>query len=258
MKSDIKMWFYYVLAFLGILGVLDTALVSLFTGTNVGTLFPGVVGSIIIIYVYIKLGVRKGKPVVKSPLVRKLICILVTLSILSFVFIEALIVYGSSSQEYAEADYLIILGAGLRSGEITLTLQERLLKGIEYMEKYPDSKAIVSGGLGFGETVTEAEAMEKYLISGGIEAGRIVREDKATSTMENFMFSKEILQRSGKTDDDRIVVITNDFHMFRSKMLARRNGFEPYGITCSTPVSVRANCYIREYFALIKSFLVDR
>lgn len=258
MISNIKLRFYYILMLLGVLGVLDAVLASIYTGINVGTLFPGIVGGIIILYVYIKLWIRMGKPVIQNSLVRKLVCILVILSILSFVFIEALIVYGSSSQEDVEVDYLIILGAGLHGGNITLTLQERLQKGIEYLGKHPDTKVIVTGGQGFGESITEAEAMEGYLVSKGIESQRIVKEDKATSTMENFVFSKKILQQVMKMDENRIVVITNDFHMLRSKLLARRVGFEPYGITCSTPISVRANCYIREYFALIKSYLVDR
>ena len=258
MDEKLKKWLYYILMLIGVLGVLDTALASMYTGINVGTLFPGAAGSIIIIYVYIKLWVRKGQPAIQNPAIRKLVCVFVILGIMSVVFLEALISYNSSSQEDIEAEYLIILGAGLHGSEITLTLQERLIKGIEYLEKHPDAKVIVTGGLGFGETVTEAEAMERYLLSKGIAAGRIVKEDKATSTMENFVFSKEILQKTGGKDITRIVVITSDFHMLRAKLLARRVGFEPYGITCITPVSVRVNSHIREYFALIKSFLVDR
>jgi len=69
---------------------------------------------------------------------------------------------------------------------------------------------------------------------------------------------KEILQEVKGKDTNRIVVITNDFHKFRAELLAKRVGFESYGISCSTPVSVKVNCYIREFFALIKSFLMDR
>jgi uncharacterized SAM-binding protein YcdF (DUF218 family) len=76
--------------------------------------------------------------------------------------------------------------------------------------------------------------------------------------MENFIFSRRILEKGGALKDNRLVIVTNDFHMYMSKLLARRNGFEPYGISCSTPLYIRANCYIREYFALIKSFLFDR
>ncbi|MEA4847962.1 MAG: YdcF family protein [Clostridiaceae bacterium] len=249
---------YYILMLIGALGVLDTVLVSIYTGINVGTLAPGAAGVIIIVYVYIRLWVRKGRPVLQDPRARRLVCALAVTGILSFAFVQALIIYSGSSQEDEEVGYLIILGAGLHNNEVSLTLQERLLKGIEYLERHPDAKVIVSGGKGSGETVTEAEAMEEYLVSKDIAADRIVKEDKATSTMENFVFSREILERSEEENIARIVVITSDFHMYRAKLLARRAGFEPYGITCSTPISVRVNCHIREYFALIKSLLVDR
>lgn len=257
MKDNFRIRLYYILMLIGVLGVLDAVLASLYTGINVGTLFPGVAGGIIIIYVYIKVWVRKGQHVIQNSIVRKLVCTLVALGIISFVFVEVLISYNGYSQEDVDVSYMIILGAGLHGGEIPLTLQERLLKGVEYLERHPDTKVIVSGGKGFGESITEAEAMERYLISKGIEAQRILKEDKATSTMENFVFSKQLLQKVEGKEITRIVVITSDFHMLRAKLLARRVGFEPYGITCGTPVSVIVNSHIREYFALIKSLLAD-
>jgi len=258
MEGSMKKTMYRLLTVLGILGILDTVLVSIYTGINVGTLFPGAVGGITVIYVYIKLKIRKGKPLIRNSAVRKLAAVLLILGVLIFVSVEALLVYGSVSQEDVETDYLIILGAGLRGDNITLVLQERLLKGIEYLEKYPAAKAVVTGGRGFGESITEAEAMEGFLISRGVAPERIIKEDRATSTMENFLFSKELLKKSGKADENRITVITNDFHMLRSKLLARRVGFDPYGIACDTPISVRLNCYIREFFALVKSFFLDK
>jgi uncharacterized SAM-binding protein YcdF (DUF218 family) len=189
---------------------------------------------------------------------KKLVYGLLLILLLSFIFIEALIVFNGYSQEAVEAEYVIILGAGLRGSEVSLTLKERLLKGIEYMKAYPDSKAIVSGGQGPGETITEAEAMESYLISRGIEAGSIIKEDKASSTWENFLFSRELLNEAEGGAVTRVVVVTSDFHMYRSKLLARRAGFEPYGVSAATPASVKAASHIREYFALVKSFLLDR
>lgn len=258
MKSSFKNLPYGILIFLGTLGVLDTILTCIYTGMNVGTLLPGAAGSIAIIYVYIRLWVRKGQPVIRNSSVRKLAAGLVILGILIFISVEALIVYGAASDAVVETDYLIILGAGLRGDNITLVLQERLLKGIEYLERYPAVRTVVTGGRGFGESITEAEAMERFLVSRGIAPERIIKEDRATSTMENFLFSRELLEKAGETGYKRITVITSDFHMLRSKLLARRTGFEPYGITCGTPVSVRLNCYIREFFALVKSFFLDR
>lgn len=256
MRRNTTRIIYLILAILGILGVLDSVILSVYTNINVGTLLPGVVGSLFIIYVYIKQWVRIGQPIISNPLARKFIYSVLLLSLLSFTLIESMLILNSSSQEEIGTDYMIILGAGVNGDVVSLTLQERLLKGIEYLNKHPDAKVIVSGGQGFGENISEAEAMEKYLISRGINAKRIIKEDKSTSTNENFRFSKEILLNA-KEGGTELMVITSDFHMLRSKMLARRVGFVPYGITCSTPVSVRLNCYVREYFAFIKSYFLD-
>ncbi|HWQ30831.1 MAG TPA: YdcF family protein [Negativicutes bacterium] len=258
MKGNIRSFWYYFLFALGGIGVLDTLILALFTGPNTGTVVPGLAGCLVIVYIYVKLYIKKGEPVIESIPLRRVVCIFIAAGLLSFILLEGLIIYGGSSNEEIKADYLMILGGGLKKDQITLTVQERLLTGIRYLEEYPEAKVIVSGGHGFGQTVTEAEAMEEYLITEGISADRIISEDRATSTMENFIFSREILERYGEPKDNRLVIVTNDFHMFRSKLLARRNGFEPYGISCSTPFYIRTNCYIREYFALIKSFLFDR
>lgn len=174
----------------------------------------------------------------------------------TFVYIEGLIVINSSADKDMPVDYLIVLGAGLKGDQISLALLERMEKSTEYLNKHSDVTVVVSGGQGIGETITEAEAMKRYLVSHGIAADRIIIEDKATSTMENFKFSREKL--SMKTNKIKVAVITNDFHLFRAKMLAKRNGFEAYGVPCKTPVSVVLNCYLREYFAVIKSYFFDK
>jgi uncharacterized SAM-binding protein YcdF (DUF218 family) len=90
----------------------------------------------------------------------------------------------------------------------------------------------------------------------GIKEERIIKEDKSTSTMENFKNTKEIVLKDN-SENIRILIVTNDFHMFRAKLLARRNGFIPYGLPSSTPWSILPNCYIREYFAVLKSLVFD-
>ena len=130
-------------------------------------------------------------------------------------------------------------------------------KALWYLEQQLTVPVVVSGGQGRRELISEAEAMKRYLVQNGIDERRIIKEDKSTSTMENFKFSKEILMDMGITCDS-ITVVTNDFHMFRSKLLAKRNGFNAYALASKTPDFVLPNCYIREYFAFVKSFFVDK
>ncbi len=246
---------YLIVFIIGVLGIIDTIALLTFTNINFGTLFPGLTGIVLIAYLYLKIFVLKGSPFIKNKILRSAVITIISLGVASFIIIESLILIGTASDKNRKTDFLIILGAGLKGDTVSLTLKERLNTGIEYLNKFPDTKVIVTGGQGFGEDITEAEAMEKYLLRAGISGERIIKEDKATSTAENFKFSKELISSQDKV---KIMIITSDFHMLRAKMLAKRSGFEPYGITCSTPASVRLNSYIREYFALIKSYLLDK
>ncbi len=87
---------------------------------------------------------------------------------------------------------------------------------------------VVSGGKGSGEKITEAKAMKDYLIKNGIDKNRIIEEDKSTNTYENFKYSKlKIEERSQrKLSDLKVKIVTTDFHVLRSKILAYRNGYK--------------------------------
>lgn len=247
-----------ILIVIGSLGIADTLALMFYTNINVGTLFPGITGLFLVAYGILKETVYKNRLIIKNNLLRILFQAGVAIFLISFIFIEAFIICNSKSEDNVKADYLVILGGGIKGETVTLSLKERLDKGIYYLKDNPDIKVIVTGGKGIGEDISEAEAMKVYLIKNGISPARIIVEDKSTSTMENFKFSKKVLENYDNKKLYKIMIITNDFHMFRSKMLAQRNGFEAYGITCSTPISVRLNSYIREYFALIKSIILDR
>lgn len=242
--------------FLGIIGILDTLILIIANTVNVGILFPGVVG-LILTFIGINREYRIFNVSISNKKVRTILRFLIIAWVISFVMIEGLIVFSPKSEENAKVDYLIILGGGLKGEQPSLALLERLEKGVAYLNKNPDILVVVSGGQGLGETITEAEAMKRYLIEQGIEADRIIKEETSTSTMENFKNTKEILNKDND-EKVKILIITNDFHMFRSKILAGRNGFVSYGMACKTPWVILPNCYIREYFAVVKSFAFDR
>lgn len=249
---------YFTMVLLGVVGIVNSVFVSIYSNINVGSIFPGAVGIALISYVILKLFVTKGRPIIEWDFLRRLIILGIAMFTLSFVLIEALIIINNKSEQDYSMDFLIILGAGIRGDRVSLTLQERLDKGLDYLAEHPETTVVVSGGKGFGEAITEAEAMKKYLVERGIKPSRIIMEDKSTSTKENFEYTRKLLTSVGAKGTIKIMVITSDFHMMRAKMLARRFGFDPYGITCDTPRIVRVNSYMREYFAVVKSYILDR
>lgn len=193
----------------------------------------------------------------RSPVRRLILCLLI-LAVLQFAAVETVLAVYGRTRDFRDTGYVVILGAAVWGRTISPALDERLKAGVEYLEKYPEAVAVVSGGQGRGEDITEAEAMKKYLVARGIDEKRIIAEDSSTSTMENFKFSGRILEEFTGGKVREISVITSNFHIFRAKMLAERNGFTPYLISCETPASVLVFNYIREYFALVKSYFIDR
>ncbi|GIP32785.1 YdcF family protein [Paenibacillus sp. J2TS4] len=174
----------------------------------------------------------------------------------SFVIIEGCVIseMGAKADRVSNADYVIVLGSGLKGVDLSTTLRQRLDASVSYVSQNTHVPVIVSGGQGPGEHIPEAVAMRDYLLSLGISEDRIVLESQSTSTKENLLFSKSIIHENG-IENPKIVIVTSDYHMFRAKMLARKAGFEAYGISSPSPVHLKPINMIREYFAMIKALL---
>lgn len=197
-----------------------------------------------------------GNPAVLR--VKKVLLPLAAAGIAGFLVLEGLILAGAARKDEAPADYILVLGAGLRGEEMSLTLLMRMETAVACEQ---GEVIAVSGGQGRNEDIPEAEAMGDYLLSQGIPADRILREDQSTSTMENLVYSRALIEAdSGKDISElRVKIVTSDFHCCRALMLARRAGYtQASGYGAPTPGWVMPSSCIREAFALVKSFLLDR
>lgn len=174
--------------------------------------------------------------------------------LLSFILLEMAVLFFGFRYREVEADYVIVLGARLYSDVPSPAFANRLQVGAEYLKKHPDTFVIVTGGQGEDESIAEAEAGKKYLLKAGIEEGRILVEKRSTSTFENIKYAKPLMDRQGS----RVMIATNRFHIFRSLMIARRFGLQPYALPAPTPPTIIISSYLREYPALLKSFILDR
>jgi uncharacterized SAM-binding protein YcdF (DUF218 family) len=249
-----KKVFYIILSIIGISGIIDTLVISIFySGFNTGVVLPGFIGLVILLYSIYKL--KTKKPLIGNLKLRLFFILMISIISLSFIIVESIIISNSFHSKTDEnAGYMIILGAGLRNDGMTPALIYRLNKGLEVIEKNPGIKVIVSGGKGFQEKTTEAILMKDYLVSHGVEPENILVEDRSTSTYENFIFSKKFLDPYNY----KIYVVTNAFHTFRANLIAKRTGLKPVSISAKDPESVLINCYLREYFAVIKTLIFDR
>ena len=149
------------------------------------------------------------------------------------------------------ADYIIVLGARVKGTVPSLALQFRIDRAAEYLKKNKNTIVIASGGQGPGEDISEAESIKRELVTHGIDESRILLEDQSTDTYENIGFSKKFIPRGARQG----LIVTNDFHIYRAKMIAKNEGLEISGLPSKTPIQAVVKSYIREYLALTKYFL---
>ena len=169
-----------------------------------------------------------------------------------FCFVEYFIIKNARTDRDPGRDYLIVLGAAVYKDQPSLTLIRRLEGALDYLETYPDSVAIVSGGMGPGETITEAQAMYDWLTAAGVDPARVLTEPKASSTEENLKFSFDIIRARGDEPAGKVAIVSSAYHLYRAKCLAAKLGV-PDAAGVAAPWGyffVMLNYFIREAFGV--------
>jgi len=204
-----------------------------------------------LISVYAKKNV-KGAKVLKSVLTS-----LVCLGLAFFAVIEVIVISAAHTARDAEAPYLVVLGAGVNGTSPSLALEYRLEAAKAYLDEYPEATAVVSGGQGEGENISEAECMRSWLAKNGISEDRIIMEDKSTSTYENLKNSLEIIKNSGGDPEGKIAVLSGEYHLYRATYMARELGADAAGVAAHTGLPVlMVNYFIREAFGVAAMWLL--
>ena len=166
------------------------------------------------------------------------------------IFVSFLAVYGNRGTATFEEDVVIVLGARVVGESVTNPLARRLDVAIYYFERNPNAYIVVCGGLGDMATITEAEAMARYLYARGVPRERILLEDLSTSTLENLTFAYGILNEHFP-EGFSAVVVSNDFHLFRAVSTARSVGMDVNHLGAPTPTRLLAENYLREMLAVV-------
>jgi uncharacterized SAM-binding protein YcdF (DUF218 family) len=162
--------------------------------------------------------------------------------IASFLIVQGIILsHMNGKAAVNETEYLVILGCQVNGSLASLPLLRRGYSAINYLKKHENVKAVITGGQGPREDITEAEAMRRLLAENGIGEDRILIEDKARSTIENLKFANELYDLL----DKNIVIVTSDYHMFRSLSIAKKIGLPKYRGTCGQkPVFGTAGLFV--------------
>ena len=186
------------------------------------------------------------------PLLWKIIVALTCAGLVYFCIVEIPIIKNARTDKEPERPYLIVLGAAVYGDQPSLTLVRRLEGALDYLNTYPDSVAIVSGGMGPGETVTEGQAMFDWLVARGVSPERVLIEDRATSTRENLEFSFDIIRARGDEPSGNVAIVSSAYHLYRAKCMAEKLGIsDPAGVAAPWGYFfVMLNYFIREAFGV--------
>lgn len=168
--------------------------------------------------------------------------------------ITGILMIRAACRKPAENATVVVLGCQVRGSAPSLMLTERLDAAAEYLRAHPQAKCIVSGGQGVGEDISEAECMQRYLVAQGIDAARIYKEDRSTSTRENLAFSAEIIRREGWSSETALV--TNEFHQYRASRIAEKLGLSAGAVNGKTASWLIATYVLREMFGIVYEWVL--
>lgn len=180
-------------------------------------------------------------------LLRRILTSLICIGLAVFAVTEAIVLSASTGDPDEKCEYIIVLGARVQDTSPSISLNERIHAAYDYLTQNPDVTAILSGGQGEDEGISEAQCMFEQLTSMGIEENRLWLEDKSTSTWENLNFSMKIIQEKTGIRPAKVGILSSEYHLYRAGLFAKDCGFEAVGIPAHTSrFTIRLNYFLRE------------
>ena len=157
------------------------------------------------------------------------------------------------------AENVILLGGGIdKDGKLPASVLTRVEKTAEYLNQHPESVCVVTGGTLKWLPYAEAPELKNQLVNRGVAPEKILVEDQAKDTIQNFQFSCKMLAEYRGLSIEEVLemptaVVTSRYHLRRSERLARRIGYKNIkGIPAACPLIYVPHSYVREICAYVK------
>lgn len=175
------------------------------------------------------------------------------LAIVALGIITGICISRGSQSEPPEGAVLVVLGCQVKGDKPSLMLAKRIDRAEVYLREHPETIAILSGGKGNGEDMSEAECMYRTLMSKGIAEERLIKEDRSTSTVENLEFTRKILEEKGLGRD--IAIVTNEFHQYRAGEIAKSLDLNSGAVPSETAWWLWPTFEVREMYAVLAQWI---
>lgn len=196
----------------------------------------------------------------RRKLLRNIICVLLCLALAGAAVLLGINAYVKASAgnyilsaedaaQLTDVDCILVLGCGVRDdGTPSDMLRDRLLRGIELYELGAAPKLLMSGDHG-QTTYDEVNIMKGFAVDAGIASADIFMDHAGFSTYESMYRAQDIFQA------DKIIIVTQGYHLYRAVYIARALGIEAYGVA-SDLHTYAGQTYrdAREVLARVKDF----
>lgn len=163
---------------------------------------------------------------------------------------------GAKGQEVESDTPAVVLGCHVKDGRPSRILGERIDAAYEYLNAHPQAIAVLSGGQGADEAISEAECMYRELTARGIDGSRLYKEESSVNTPTNLRHSRAILEETLGADSawsktHEIALITSEFHCYRGCLHAKQEGLRPVAVASETAMPYVIPFYVREIAAVV-------
>lgn len=172
---------------------------------------------------------------------------ILTIGLAMVTVVGVLVADASMGTTAQPCSYIVVLGAKVNGTTPSPTLRERIDTAYDYLVAHPETIAVLSGGQGSDEAISEAQCMYNILTERGIHPQRLWLEKQATSTWENLRFSLKLIEEKTGSVPKTIGIVSSAYHMYRAGVFADKCGTEAVAIPAATENKVHfINYYLRE------------
>ncbi len=155
-----------------------------------------------------------------------------------------------SPQDVPDAPVVLVLGAGVwANSKLSPMLQDRVDQGIALYESGKGAKLLMSGDHS-SPYYDEVSTMKRYAVEKGVASSDIFLDHSGFSTYESLLRARDIFGAQ------KIIIVTQRYHLYRAVFIARALGMEAYGVPCDTRAyKDEGKRQVREFFARVKDFI---
>ncbi len=173
------------------------------------------------------------------------------------IVVQCFVFSGMLSESVEPPKTILVLGARLNGAYPSLVLQNRLSLALKQYDQIPDARIVVCGGQGEDESVPEAVAMRDWLERRGVDEARIICEDQSANTYENIANALSLLNDDASFSG-RVLIVTSDYHIYRSKYIAGRLGLEAEGVGSRLQLWLRPFAHTRETISILREWVLPQ